>query len=340
MVAYGLPRAYGLPKIHKDGCPLRIIVSCINSPLYALSSFLHDTIHENIVFPKSHVKNSYQLVNELRSINLDSNVQFVSFDVVSLFTNVPLKLAIKSVERRWDSISEGTTIPLNEFLIGLKFVLDSTYFSFNGCVYKQIFGTPMGSPVSPTIADVVPQDLEDYVFHTLNYYIPVYYRYVGDVLLATNREYIDDILETFNSFHNRLQFTKEESNNHSINFLDVSIIFNHGSLSCDWYRKPTFSGRYLSYYSHHSTAHKRGVVFGLVDKVVQLSDPQYHEKNLKFVINCLLDNGYLVQFIFSNITRRRLKKFSYGMDNNEDVETNGKKVFYGSLCKVGFGEIL
>lgn len=30
------PRAYGLPKIHKPNCPFRIIVSSIDSPLYAL----------------------------------------------------------------------------------------------------------------------------------------------------------------------------------------------------------------------------------------------------------------------------------------------------------------
>lgn len=32
-----LPRAYGLPKIHKEGHPLRIIVLSINSPLYNFS---------------------------------------------------------------------------------------------------------------------------------------------------------------------------------------------------------------------------------------------------------------------------------------------------------------
>jgi len=37
-----LPRAYGLPKIHKAGYPLRIIVSSIGSPLHSLALFLQD----------------------------------------------------------------------------------------------------------------------------------------------------------------------------------------------------------------------------------------------------------------------------------------------------------
>lgn len=34
------PRAYGLPKVHKDGCPLRPIVSFVGSPTYNLSKLL------------------------------------------------------------------------------------------------------------------------------------------------------------------------------------------------------------------------------------------------------------------------------------------------------------
>lgn len=43
-----LPRAYGLPKVHKENFPLRIIVSSINTPLHALAGFLHDTIQKSI----------------------------------------------------------------------------------------------------------------------------------------------------------------------------------------------------------------------------------------------------------------------------------------------------
>jgi len=35
-----LPRAYGLPKVHKANCPFRIIVSSVDSPLYVLATFL------------------------------------------------------------------------------------------------------------------------------------------------------------------------------------------------------------------------------------------------------------------------------------------------------------
>lgn len=53
-----LPRCYGLPKVHKPGYPLRIIVSSVGSPLYNVAKFLHDILHESIKKPKSHIKDS------------------------------------------------------------------------------------------------------------------------------------------------------------------------------------------------------------------------------------------------------------------------------------------
>jgi hypothetical protein len=79
---------------------------------------------------------------------------------VSLFTNVPKDLAVESVTWRWDLISKKTFILLNEFLKVLNLILDSTFFKFNNIVYKQILGLPMGSPLSPILADLVMQDLE------------------------------------------------------------------------------------------------------------------------------------------------------------------------------------
>ncbi|XP_011686449.1 PREDICTED: uncharacterized protein LOC105449146 [Wasmannia auropunctata] len=97
-----IPRAYGLPKIHKTGYPLRIIVSSINSPLYNLAQFLHLTIKNSIPEADSHVTSSFQLVNKLKGICLDPNEKFASLDVVSLFTNVPTDLAVKCISDNWE----------------------------------------------------------------------------------------------------------------------------------------------------------------------------------------------------------------------------------------------
>lgn len=138
---YNLPKAYSLPKVHKPGYPLRIIVSSNNSPLYCLSKFLHELIYNSIPPPGSHVKNSFELVKKL-DISVDESCELISLNVVSLFTNIPLDLTIDSINRTWDYIKNNTVILQNEFIIVVRFVLNSTYFFFNDTCYKQTFGTP------------------------------------------------------------------------------------------------------------------------------------------------------------------------------------------------------
>jgi len=73
------------------------------------------------------------------------------------FTNIPLNLAIKSIEKRWNYISECCSVLKDEFLLVIQFVLEST--SFDNQIYKQNFGTPVDSSLS-IIADMIMNDLE------------------------------------------------------------------------------------------------------------------------------------------------------------------------------------
>jgi len=186
-----LPRAYGLPKLHKTGHPLRVIISSLKSPLYNLSCYLHNIIKCSVPEAKSSVGNSFKLVKNLNSKILDFGYTLASLDVVSLFTNVPVENVYEGISNRWQLIERNTAIPKKEFILALKLTLESTFFSFDKIIYKQIFGTPMGSPLSPIIADLVLQDLEMNAIKKLPLHLPLYYRYVDDILLAAPVDRLD-----------------------------------------------------------------------------------------------------------------------------------------------------
>ncbi|XP_039309325.1 uncharacterized protein LOC120358632 [Solenopsis invicta] len=319
-----LPRAYGLPKLHKVGNPLRIIISSIDSPLYDLASYLHTTISKSVPEANSHVSDSFQLVNKLSGAQLDDNFILISLDVVSLFTNIPIELAINSISNRWEYISKNCKIPKAEFLNAVRFVLESTYFKFDDITYKQNFGTPMGSPLSPIIADLVLQDLETEVLSALDFQVPFFLRYVDDIATAVPRDMVNFTLDKFNSFHPRLQFTIEIGNER-LNFLDTTIILNEKTVEFDWYHKPTFSGRYLNFHSWHPVSQKRGVVICLVDRVFLLSHPKYHRKNLEFTVSILLENDYPLDFIFK-IIRERLRCLFVGRSKKQLLDNTSEEL--------------
>jgi len=155
------------------------------------------------------------------------------------------------------------------------------------------------------MSDIVLQDLKTLALKRFRFQIPIYYRYIDDILLAAHRSNFNDLLQTFNSFHPRLKFTLENSINNEINFLDTKIILDDRIITFDLYKKPTSSGRYLNFHSNHPISHKRGIIYGMVDKTILLSHPRFHQKNLIEFIKVLLNNDYPLPFIF-NTTRSRI----------------------------------
>jgi len=79
-------------------------------------------------------------------------------------------------------IEKNTTIPFDEFVSIINFILSSTYFTFNNIIYKQTYGTSMGSLLSPIIADVVLQNLERKALDSINLSLSLR-RYNNSVLL-------------------------------------------------------------------------------------------------------------------------------------------------------------
>jgi len=152
-------------------------------------------------------------------------------------------MVIDSIVKRWDYIGKRCAISREEFIIAIRFVLSSTYFVFNHFCYQQTFGTPMGSPLSPIIADITLQDLESRAVTALPVTLPFYMRYVDDIALTAPSSTFDTIVHIFNSYHPGLQFTMEEGVDGRLNFLNVTIISNNGFIQFDWFHKPTFSGR-------------------------------------------------------------------------------------------------
>ena len=98
----------------------------------------------------------------MRDKTLNACEELVSFDVVSLFTKIPVDLAVKLAEERLiedASLGQKSSLPEEDIIHLLSFCLKTTQFAYNGTYYQQIFGTAMGSPVSAVFANMVMEDV-------------------------------------------------------------------------------------------------------------------------------------------------------------------------------------
>ena len=84
----------------------------------------------------------------------------VSFDITSLYTNIPIidKLNIvKDYINNDDQFTRKTAIPQDKFLDLVHLVLTNTWHTFNSQFYQQTNGVAMESPASSTTAEIYMQ---------------------------------------------------------------------------------------------------------------------------------------------------------------------------------------
>ena len=136
------------------------------------------------------VKDSFDAATRINNIPkdlLESNHKFISFDVESLFTNVPISKTINIILKR---IYDDKLISTNLRKRTLKkLILDTctkTAFTFNNKLYQQKDGVSMGSSLGPVLANIIMTELEETIIQQLieNDVIKFYCRYVVSLIKA------------------------------------------------------------------------------------------------------------------------------------------------------------
>ena len=107
------------------------------------------------------MKNTKAFIQELKNMLPPNNYKVASFDVTSLFTNVPLDYTISIILKRiYDQGELETKISRKEMKDLLLLCTKNVHFSYDNKLYSQKDGVAMGSPLGPLIAGIFMVDLE------------------------------------------------------------------------------------------------------------------------------------------------------------------------------------
>ncbi|XP_062533254.1 uncharacterized protein LOC134202222 [Armigeres subalbatus] len=240
----------------------------MTAPSYQLSKFVGKIIQQSLVSAYN-IRDSYSICEFINNITLPESYVLISLDVKALFSSIPKSLVMHNVIMKWNEIRSNTNINVDLFLEIVEYCIDSSYFRYDGQHYHQIFGTAMGNPLSPSIADWVMETLLDTVIEKLNFPLPFVKKYVDDVLTAIPLNQLQHVLETFNSYDIHIQFTYGLEVDNCLPFLDMLLTRHENQkVTTRWYQKPIASVRVnkLSTNIDDNTKHK------IIDEQLKLNN--------------------------------------------------------------------
>ena len=253
---------YGLPKTHKEGVPMRTITSGCGSAPHKIARWLAKQLSSFLgSVSDAHLNNSQDLKERLKEWNF-KNKKLVSFDVKSMFTNVPVNEALAAAEELVQK-HETWKICKRDFMDLLKECAMFNVFAFGDDEYEQTHGLAMGSPLSPVLAQLFMEKLESGPIKEIIGPRVKWLRYVDDTLVLLPRKPDPThLLNKLNTVHPRIQFTMEEEVDETIPFLDTLIHRRDTCAIFSVFRKPTHKDDYVHFLSGHDLRTKRGIVIG------------------------------------------------------------------------------
>ena len=95
----GSPKFYGLPTVHKEGMPLRSIVSSLGVFSNEIAKELARILKPSVGRSPYHVQNTRNFIQHIKDNHLQPDKCIMFYDMKALFTSVPILPAINIIKK-------------------------------------------------------------------------------------------------------------------------------------------------------------------------------------------------------------------------------------------------
>lgn len=303
------PLLYGLPKIHKNPLKMRPVVSYIGTSVHQLAQKASKLFHMYTSFKAERsIQNTQELVDKIKIVDVPPSAKLVSFDVVQLFNRIPPR-EVQTIAENIILKSKFENTKKLELITMIEICLSHNFLQYKNTIYSDPNGLPIGSPLSPLMAELFLDHLETKIFDNPHASQIVYwYRYVDDVIaLFTGTTRQLEIFKNFiNSLHPKIEFELETAQNESLNFLDLTITIVNGKHTFSIYRKPTHTDTTIHMNSCRPFSHKLAAFHSMIHRLLTTPlDNDAHFSELQTIKEIAIKNGYTESLIDKLIDKKK-----------------------------------
>ena len=232
-------RIYATTKTHKfnslddinvDNLKFRPIISQIGTYTYNAGKVIVEYLKPlcSNQYKISDTQEFASLIKDQPPINDDE--EYVSYDVDSLFTNIPVAETIEYIIHQ--IYTEKKIPPICSKLVFQCLLIIECSFQFNHQLLKQVEGCTMGGPLSVTFAEIHVIRMENDIVIPLK---PIFYRrFLDDIINRCKRNVPDELFFKLNNYHWNIKLTIDPTK-----FLDTQLVNLNGKMETKVYRKPT-----------------------------------------------------------------------------------------------------
>ena len=119
---------------------MRPILSATGTYNYALAKWLDEKL-KPLSVNRYTISDTFSFAEEIKNLVIDQNDILVSFDITSLFTNVPLQETIETIAEKafvdnWFNVTHSLNITKPDLVQLLEVVTMNQLFQFDGKLYE------------------------------------------------------------------------------------------------------------------------------------------------------------------------------------------------------------
>ncbi|CAF4594758.1 unnamed protein product, partial [Didymodactylos carnosus] len=148
--------------------------------------------------------NTGDFIKKLNKIKISNRTTLCSLDVVDLFTSIDRKHALsvlKDEMEKNDKWKGNTDLKGDSIIKIVDFCIENVIFQFGDYFYSQVTGLPMGSSLSPLLADICMNEFLITHWDDGKYPYQLRGRYVDDIILISemNKDMIQNLKTHLNN---------------------------------------------------------------------------------------------------------------------------------------------